>query len=470
MQWWNTQRLKSKSPQTRLAAITKLAETRSAESVHLLMAALEDEDISVRKAAIATLGKWHVRQAARSLLQSLQDTSPEIREEAIVALREIGATEFTDHIVGLLDDKHAGVRSQAAKTLDRFRWKPSNDQERILFDAAMGRFVSASDMGPSALNIVTKTLTGGNATDKLGAVDALGRIGGEEVIPSLLAALRDTERSVQVAALEALKDIKDSRAMQPVIACLRHQEATVRAAAVQALIPYAEQAFSALQRCLGDRHWSVRKAAVEAFGRAKDPSQVEFILPLLHDPDHDVREATCEALGRIKHRSAVTGLVLALTDSQTSVRQYASAALREIEFNWETFPEARTALPQLKESLKDREYWVRQSAREAIKRIESAETCDLEVAVANEKQVAALNVIASLLKSQRPEFRLAAAEALGRFENPEMAGFLSAALPDGEEFVTKALVESLRKCGVTTPTPTDSAIRPSAAVELPRDE
>lgn len=424
----------------------------------MLLSVFNDEDVSVRKAAIRALGKMQSREAIRPLLQALRDNLGEIREEAVVALREIGDSETADYIVCLLDDRNPGVRSQAAKTLDRMRWQPSNDHERILRDAAIGRFVSASDMGPNALRIVTKTLTDGTSTDKLSAVDALGKIGGEEVIPTLLSALRDAECNVRVAVLEVLKDICDPRVLQPVINCLKHQEASVRAAAVRALLPYGAQAIPALQRCLTDRHWSVRMAVVETLGRTKDPGLVEPLLPLLRDPDHDVRESTCEALSRLKSRAAITSLVAALTDSQTAVRQYAAAALRDIEYSWETLPEAHAALPQLQESLKDREYWVRQSAREAIKRIESAEVCTGEMTVPDEKLNAALNVLVTLLRNPHPDLRLAAAEALGRFENSEMAPVLAAALPDDDKNVTAALEESLRKCGApaqTTPEPTE---------------
>jgi HEAT repeat protein len=447
MQWWNAQRLKSKSPKTRLAVIEKLADAPSAEALPLLLTVLNDGDLSTRKAAIRALGKTRSREAVMSLLPALRDNLGEIREEAVIALREIGDPESADLLVALLEDRHPGVRSQAAKTLDRFRWQPRNDQERILRDAAMGRFVSASDMGLSVLDIVTKTLTDGTATDKLGALDALGKIGGEEVVPSLLAGLRDAECNVRVAALEALRDINDPRVLQPVIACLKHQEATVRAAAAHALLPYGAQAIPALKRSLSDRNWAVRKAAIETLGRTKDPTLVESLLPLLRDPDHDVREANCEALARIKSRAAIGALVLALTDSQTSVRQYAAAALREIDSGWENLPEAQAALPRLHESLKDRDYWVRQSARETIRRIETAEPFVREMTVPDEKANAALQVLVSLLRNPQADLRLAAAEALGRIENQGLSGFLSAALPDADVWVTQALEESLRKCG-----------------------
>jgi HEAT repeat protein len=447
MKWWDTQRLRSKNPNNRLAVIVKLADTPTDESVQLLHSVLNDTHGAIRKAAVRALGKIRARESIPHLVQALQDAIGEIREEAVIALREIGDPETANHLIILLEDRHPGVRSHAAKTLERFRWQPRNDQERILHDTALGRFVSASDMGLSMLGIVTKTLADGTPTAKLAALDALGKIGGEEVVPTLLGALRDAESSVRVAALEALRGINDPRALQPVTAALNHQDATVRAAAVHALLPYGAEAFPALKRCLTDRNWAVRKAAVETLGRTMDARVAESLIPLLQDPDHDVREVNCEALGRLKSRAAITPLVLVLTDSQTAVRQFAAAALRDIDSGWETLPEAHAALPRLKESLKDRDYWVRQSARDTIRRIEAAEPCGAAMNPPDEKLNAAMQVLVALLRNPQPDLRLAAAEALGRLENREIAGFLSAALPDEDKWVTQALENSLRHCG-----------------------
>jgi HEAT repeat protein len=64
----------------------------------------------------------------------------------------------------------------------------------------------------------------------------------------------------------------------------------------------------------------------------------------------------------------------------------------------------------------------------------------------DEKLNAAMQVLVSLLRNPHSDLRLAAAEALGRFENPDLTGFFSAALPDDDKWVTQALENSLRKC------------------------
>ena len=426
-------------------AVEKLADHPSTESLPLLLPLLEDAHGEVRKAAARGLGRSRDSRALPYLLQVLEDPATEVRISAIIALREIGDIDASENLIRALKDKDPGVRAQAAKTLERFGWTPRNEEERALRDTALGHFVHAAQAGLPILDVLKKTLSEGTPTNKRSAVEALGNMGGEEVIPALLTALQDADCTVRVAALEVLKDIPDTRALQPVIISLKHSDPAVRAAAAAAVGAHGSAGVPALLKSLKDGHWSVRRAVVEALGRSRDGELVPALLPLLKDSDHDVRESVCEALSRIRQRAAITELVVALTDSQTSVRQSAASALRDIDLEWESFPEARAALPALQQALNDREYWVRQAARETIERIESAKQSDRQLSVIDEKLNAALNVLLGLLKHPQRDLRQAAVQALGRYENMQLAPFISEALNDEDRWVRQAAEEALQK-------------------------
>jgi HEAT repeat protein len=314
---------------------------------------------------------------------------------------------------------------------------------------ALGDFRSAATVGEAALDILSTFLNDGSSSQRRNLVEALGQIGGERVLAPLISALTDADSAVRVAAIEALKETRDSRAVTPLSNCLKDQEPTVRATAATALGSFSGGvASTTLVRGLSDGHWAVRKACVEALGRAQDPNLVAQICPLLQDPDHDVREVACEALGRIADRRAVTALVLALTDSQTMVRQNAAFALRGIDPDWDRFDEARAAIPELQNALKNREYWVRQAAREAIKRIESAEQQAFEEAGANEKLAAELDILSSLLKHSQRDLRQAAVEALGRYGNRQLAPVVAQSLRDPDKWVCASAKSVLEQLGV----------------------
>ena len=448
MRWWTAQQLKSGSTDTRRQAVEKLAFDRSNDSVALLVSALDDKEPAVRKSAVQALGRLRHKDAVSGLIKALTDSIGEVREAAVMALRKVGDKETIQALIPLLEDTASSVRWQAAKTLERFGWQPQNNRDRVLRDVALGDFQSAAHVGEAALDVLSTFLHDGSSTNRRNLVQALGQIGGDRVLQPLIGALADPDSSIRVAAIEALKEMRDSRAAQALTNCLQDADPSVRATAASALAAVGTGS-AALVRGLQDGHWSVRKACVEALGRLQDSNHVSAIVKLLVDPDHDVREAACEALGRIRDARAITGLVGALTDSQTVVRQCAALALRGIELEWDRTPEARAALPQLQEALKDREYWVRQAAREAIARIESAEQLAFEQAGGDETLAAALDILSSLLKHRQRDLRQAAVEALGRYNNQQLASTIAANLNDSDAWVRTAARSALEQLGLS---------------------
>jgi HEAT repeat protein len=450
MSWWIAQQLKSKNPQTRRDAVEKLARESSSSAIQLLVSGLKDTETEVREAAAKSLGRMRDPKAIAALIEALQhDPSGAVREATVSSLRQIGDLEAVDALVGCLKDPQGGVRWQVAKTLERFGWQPRTDQERLLRAVALGDYFHAAQLGEMAIDALVKCLNDETCRNRRGIVEALGYIGGERVINVLLKALSNTDAPVRIAAIDALKETHDPRSVPALIKCLKDHDPGMRAGAAAALGSFDRSGLTALLEVLKDPHWAVRKAAVEAIGSVKESSMVERLYPLLKDVDHDVREAACDALGKIREQRAVTNLVLTLIDSQTSVRTCAAVALRDIESNWDKLQEAKAALPQLREALKDREYWVRQAAREAIQRIENAEDSPLErVGSVDEKVGAALNVLAWLVQHAHRDLRQAATEALGRFGNPQLAHLLQPRLHDEDPWVREAGAEALQSLGV----------------------
>jgi HEAT repeat protein len=449
MSWWIAQQLKSKNPQTRREAIDKLARESSSQAIQLLVSALKDPETDVREAAAKGLGRIRDPKAIAALINALHDPAGAVREATVSSLRQIGDMEAVDALVGCLKDPQGGVRWQVAKTLERFGWQPRTDQERLLRAVALGDYFHAAQLGEMAIDALVKCLNDETCRNRRGIIEALGYIGGERVINVLLKALTNADGAVRIAAVDALKTARDPRCVPALINCLQDQEPGMRAAAAGALGAFDRGGVRALAEAVKDSHWAVRKAAVEAIGQTKEASLVEALYPLLKDVDHDVREATCDALGKLRQQRAVTALVFALIDSQTSVRSCAAVALRDIEPDWDKLPEAKAALPQLRDALKDREYWVRQAAREAIQRIENAEDSPAErVGSVDEKIGAALNILAVLVAHAQRDLRHAAVEALGRFGNPQLAHLIQPRLQDDDPWVRQAGVEALQQLGI----------------------
>jgi HEAT repeat protein len=451
MQWWTAQQLKSKNPDARQEAVIKLAGEGSAQAYRAIATLAGDPEALVRLAVMRALGNWKEPASLKALFKALQDPVDTVREAAVMSLRKIGDITTIQHLLPLLQDSHTGVRWHAAKTLERFGWQPRSDHERMLRDFALGDYVGAAQAGLPALEVLTKSLNSENTsfTQRRAVAEALGELGSDKVVGPLVIALKDAEPSVRVAAIEALAQVRDSRTIEALKACLADTDANVRAAAVSALGAFGGgSVVPVIIEAAKDPHWSVRKASVVALGNLKSASGVSAAIPMLKDPDHDVREATCAALAKLRDRQAITALVVALADSQSPVRHAAACALRDIDPEWERSSEAQRAVPELQTAFRDREYWVRHAARDTLQRIENAAvngTPGFEPL--DERLNAAVDVLVLALKHSERDLRQAAAEALGRLGNPQVANLLMPAIHDHDQWVRESVTKALKQVG-----------------------
>lgn len=448
MQWWTAQQLKSKNPEARLEAVEKLTAEASPQAFRSIIGVASDPETRIRLSVMRAMGGCRESEAMTVLFNGLHDAVDVVREAAVMSLRKIGDITTIQHLLPLLEDSHAGVRWHAVKTLERFGWQPRTEQERMLRDVAVGDYISAAQAGFPALEMLTKSLTDSSFTNRRAVAEALGELGGDKVAGPLVAALADREAAVRTAAVESLAQVRDPRAVEPLKACLKDREATVRAAAASALgVLGGTSVVAVLTKVVRDSHWSVRKSAVSALGNLKETSAVPALIPMLKDPDHDVRETACATLAKLRDRRAIAPLIVALADAQSSVRHAAVCALRDIEPEWERASEATAAVPELQAAFKDREYWVRHAARDALQRIDNAAQNAPVFEPLDEKLNVAVDVLMLALKHSERDFRQAAAEALGRLGNPQIANLLMPALHDSDPWVRQSVAVALRQTG-----------------------
>ena len=452
MHWWTLQQLKFKNPQTRRQAIEKLAAEGTDEAIEHLISALQDDDSAIRLAVVQALGRLKEARAASALVQGMRDPDPEVREAVVGALMQVGDATCIEVLVGALKDLNLSVRRRAAKALDFFGWKPSNDIQKVLRFVALGDYMKAATVGVLALEPLLNALRDKQCLNRRSVVEALSQIGDERVLKPLIGALRDADSHVRVAAVEALGSLRDPRSAEPLTLSLKDQDPLVRAAAANALGTMNDNgSFERLLSSLKDSNWSVRKASVESLGKLKDTRGVEPLTVLLNDSDHDVREAVVAALGLIRHRSAIEHLVVTLADSQSSVRYAAAGVLRLIDLEWEKSIEARRAIPALKAAMTSKEYWVRQAASDTLSKLNDSPKPEPTLNAFTDpvfyKRAAALQALLQALGDWDRDLRLAAAEALGRIADQRAMEPLTAVLMDVDEWVRQGAEKALLRLG-----------------------
>ena len=449
MQWWTLKQLKSASAKTRLAAVQKLGRAGQSTHVESLRVLLTDPDTAVRAAAALALGECGVPEAVAPLAARLKvDPEPDVRRAIIKSLAEIRSEDCVEPIVEALGDPAGEVGWQAAQALKALAWEPSSDTERAALHLATNHFDAAIALGSDAIGPLIKVAHGSSFHRSIRAVEALALVGGAQAVKPILDCLESSDFTVRSAAATALGQVGDARAVEPLIRALRDAHHQVCLAASSSLAKVGDQrAVEPLMGALDHTAPDVRTAAVETLGKLRDPRAVARLVECLRDSDNDVRESTAAALGLIGDEQAIQYLVPVLTDPQSTVRHPAAAALCRINPHWERTDGAIAAIPSLQLALKSKEYWVRHSAADVLKKLglsrEEGTQLFTDSDGARKKRLAAQNILLAMLSDRDRAFRQAAAEALGRIGLPDSITRLVDRLGDPDRGVKTAAARSL---------------------------
>jgi HEAT repeat protein len=232
--------------------------TTMADAVGEQIAALKDEDWAIREEAAAMLGTLRDPRAVMPLVSMLRDSDRAVREAAIGALTAIG---------------------------------------------------------PDSVPALGPCLTDPQLAVQEAASAVLASIADERVLDQLLAALGNKDWIVRMHAAKALGRIKDPKAIEPLIPLLQDKVKAVREETTTALVAIGDAAIPSLLAALADTDWLVRLHAVEALGKMKSAAAVEPLLSaLFNDRDAAVREDIVRALGQIGDGRAVEFLIAVMKE------------------------------------------------------------------------------------------------------------------------------------------------------------
>jgi HEAT repeat protein len=313
--------------------------------------------------ALQALGA-DAQEAIPALVEAMADPDDRIADEAGGALAGMGREKVFDVAVRALGDKRPKVRGGAV--------------------GLVGSFGKASR---PAYETVLKLRQDDSPFVRLSSLCAIARIGGEgeEVLPSLLAGLRDPDESVQRTAIELIcaRGSSAAAAVPTFLDWLGRADEKKRDLAFYALRQIGsedERAINALFKLATDEKNEVddRVSAAYALGgmRPPPPGAVEVIADVLC-ATRDVRDAkAAEGMRRVlfaelralgpRAKPAVPALASLVKDgkAETSFRVQAIEALGAVG------AQAREAIPALTEASRDADLGVSLSAAEALKKIE----------------------------------------------------------------------------------------------------
>ncbi len=415
--------LQSADPTMAAAAVQTFAEAGAAVVPRLIEGLKHNESQYWACLALGEIGP-PAKDAVPALTDLLAGDRPDVVLQALVALGQIGpdAESAVPQIIGLLKSPVAAVQMGAAFALGKLRVASAVVQLKTLDAAANDPLVKTiaawalANIHPDDATAATTTaevIAAAKNEDprvRAWAASGLGELSGAwtaDVIPALVAMLKDPDRTVAANAAQSLV-VAGKKAVPPLLTALEDKELRNQALTVLSRIgPDAATAASGLAAALSDSDPEYRRELLFTLG-AIGPGAAPVIDPViarLGDSEMRVRYAACFALGRIgpAAHAASAALSKGLTsddaflpvasawallkilpgDSQTlntAVPLMAGALanlaempkLEVIHSLGELGPAAKPALAALKAELNDPSQEIRDATRDALERIESA--------------------------------------------------------------------------------------------------
>ncbi|MFA5253037.1 MAG: HEAT repeat domain-containing protein [Methanoregula sp.] len=220
-------------PATRQAIAESLGYLGDSRGAKALVDVLGDPSREVNLAAIRSLGMLGDELAIRPLIRQLNTGDEDIVLAAIEGLREIGEPARAE-LVNLLCKGDHRRKAIAANILEDLGCVPQDPVERAFFLIGQERWYDFEDIGEPALGPLIETLGDTNVHIRLGAVNAIAKVGGTRAIRSLIGALNDPSLIVRLRAAHSLVNI-GAPVIEPIRSALDQREIHNPASALKIL-------------------------------------------------------------------------------------------------------------------------------------------------------------------------------------------------------------------------------------------
>lgn len=310
------------------------------------------------------------------------------RTNAMIAIRHMG-TNAVPYLVTMLHAKDSRLKSKWMDLLSRQRWVDFHfrydfqrrddalrglailgpdargaipEIAKLMDDRLMAQMAGYTlhQIGSDAVPVLNQALRSTNTWARSQAAGFLGASGDEASVPSLIAALKDSDFITRSKAARALSRFPEQAdvVVPALIGCLDDPNDTFRMNAARALGAFGEKAkpaFPNLMKMVTSTNYQEGTTAVAMLVNIDPEAALAALIKNLKSEDLEVRRTTAWALMITKARGkpAVPALVKCLKDPDGKLKQNAAVALREIA------EEPDVVVPALMENLKDSDLKVR---------------------------------------------------------------------------------------------------------------
>lgn len=244
-------------------AMRALAATRDPRGVPAIARLIDQADVSLWECIAESLGTIGDRAACYPLVRLLGSDNHRVLLKAIGALRKVATDDAIEALIPLVQHSNPSIRRQTVEVLGDLNAPDAFDlfAEMLSEDASFEvRAAAAKGLGKlkdrHAISLLEQALRD-EPTVRCAAVMGLTSIGEKQVIPALLASLKDPTPAVRYHAVVGLGKLKAEQAAGAIRRLLEDKDSMVQTGAKKAL------------NALGIErpHVSPRRRVMIAFGR-----------------------------------------------------------------------------------------------------------------------------------------------------------------------------------------------------------
>ncbi|WP_167333500.1 HEAT repeat domain-containing protein [Nocardia concava] len=334
----------------RRIAVKVLAEAGRRESEPVLRDSLTDPSVYVRYNAAWGLGNIAEKASVPALRAALSDADPRVQRKAVQALGKIKATVVADDLMAKLTAADEGVRWSAADALGEVGFAAAAPaiiatlSDESLHVRARGVRALGRIGGSEVVGLLTPLLTANHpSATRLGAIEALARIGTPMAIAALQTVSSDEDPTIRNELVQALGAQRDPALIPELVTALADLDTRVRFSAAMFLGQIADRTcLPALMTIAAGPDKALADSAVGILGQIGDPSAVPVLADALVS---EYRESTVHSLSKMGD-DAVARALSRLIGMRTSRSHSAAVDLAYAHFD------ARTVEPGNRDSLR----------------------------------------------------------------------------------------------------------------------
>jgi eukaryotic-like serine/threonine-protein kinase len=197
-------------------AVDVVVRANHPETIKYLVEVLKDENEYARRAAVEVLNAVGTSKSVKYLLEVIADSDWWVRTRAADALGKIGGPRVVDAVLALIKDENQDIRRAAIEILNQ-----TKDERAVaqLIEATRDPDWWVSERAVDALAEIGSSkalprfidMLQGEAKSLPTVIRAIGKIGDQRSVESLLPMLSRAENEIKVEAISALAKLADER-------------------------------------------------------------------------------------------------------------------------------------------------------------------------------------------------------------------------------------------------------------------